>query len=55
MDNPIDGSTQTGVKTTNMYKLYSSSISLSANGVYEISFDFFKGYNFSGSMIANLY
>ena len=55
MDNPIEGSTQTGVTTTNMYKLYSSSISLSANGVYEISFDFFKGYNFKGSMIANLY
>ena len=54
-DNPIDGSTQTGVATRNNYKIYSSAISLSANTTYEIAFSFYKGEGFSGNMVSNLY
>ena len=54
-DSKIEGAYETGIATTNSYKVYSSSISLSASTVYDISFDFIKGYQFKGDMIANLY
>lgn len=46
---------ETNVKTLNTHKIYSSSISLSTSKIYEISFDFYKGTEFSGDLVANLY
>ncbi len=40
---------------TNNYKIYSSSLSLSASSVYDISFDFQTGYQFKGNLVANIY
>ncbi len=40
---------------TNSYKLYSSSMNLSASSVYDISFDFQAGYQFEGNLVANIY
>ena len=37
------------------YKIYSSSMSLSASSVYDMSFDFYKGTAFTGNMVANIY
>lgn len=48
-----DASTQFAIK--NNYKINTSSTSLSANGVYEISFNFIPGNNFNGNMVARLY
>lgn len=54
---PIEGADQSGKKVavTHNYAIYSSSTSLSSNKVFEISFDFFAGLDFNGTMIANLY
>lgn len=38
-----------------IYKFYSSSISLSASTTYKLSFEFYKGYEFEGDVIANIY
>lgn len=38
-----------------IYKFYSSSISLSASTTYKLSFEFFKGFEFNGDVIANIY
>lgn len=37
------------------YKIYSSSMSLSASSVYDVTFDFYKGTAFTGNMVANIY
>ena len=39
----------------NAYMMYSSSISLSASTTYKLSFEFLKGLNFNGKLVANLY
>jgi hypothetical protein len=52
---PIDTSSDNTYETTSIYKIYSSSMSLSANSVYKISFDFYAGNEFDGTMISNLY
>ena len=54
-DNPIEGSKQKHVPVRNTYKIYSAAISASAKSTYEIAFDFFKGYQFDGNLVANLY
>ena len=41
--------------TSNIYKMYSNSISLSASSVYEISFDAYADKDFKGTIFANLY
>lgn len=37
------------------YGIYSSSISLTASSTYKLSFEFFKGLNFNGTMFAEIY
>ncbi len=39
----------------NNYSIYSTSVSLSANSLYEIKFSFCAGSSFNGTMISNLY
>lgn len=56
----IDGaSSSIKYKTTNVYKIYSSSTSLSANSIYKISFDFYvgteSGHEFEGKIVSALY
>lgn len=51
----IEGADETTYKILNNYSIYSSSISLSAKSMYEISFEFFAGYNFKGNLVASLY
>lgn len=52
---PIENAGSTEYNITNVYKIYSASMSLKASTSYDISFDFYKGYNFKGKMVANLY
>ena len=49
----ITGETINNYKST--YKMYSASISLSANSVYELSFKFYKSTGFNGTLISNIY
>ena len=37
------------------YTISSGSISLSANAIYQLSFKFYKGADFDGSLISNIY
>lgn len=55
MDSSIANAYETGVATVNNYKIYSSSISLSASSIYEVSFEFQAGYQFDGDLVANIY
>ena len=53
---PIENAGSKTYELTNVYKIYSSSsMSVKKATTYDISFDFYKGYKFSGKMIANLY
>lgn len=56
---PISNATSKTFNTTNTYKIYSSSTSLSAGSVYKISFDFYagdvSGYEFKGKVVSTLY
>ncbi len=52
---PIENADETTYDITNVYKIYSASMSLKAATTYDISFDFYKGYKFEGKMIAKLY
>lgn len=52
---PITDAPETLYSTTNVYKFYSSSMSLSASTVYKISFDFYAGQSFNGTMTAKIY
>lgn len=55
---PKPDSQEATLSVTNKYKIYSSSVSLSANSVYKISFNFFaaNGTNgFKGNLVSNLY
>lgn len=54
-DSTIADAYETGIATKNTYKIYSSSISLSASSVYDVSVDFQKGYQFDGYMVVTLY
>lgn len=49
----ITGETISNYKST--YKMYSASISLSANSVYELSFKFYKTPEFNGTLVSNIY
>lgn len=52
---PIENAGSTEYDITNIYKIYSASMSLKASTSYDISFDFYKGYKFEGKMVAKLY
>lgn len=52
---PIENAGSNEYNITNVYKIYSASMSLKASTNYDISFDFYKGYNFVGKMVANIY
>ena len=51
----ISGADDTEFNVLNNYRIYSSSMSLSSKSMYEISFEFYAGYEFNGSMVASLY
>lgn len=51
----ISNATDKEFDTTNIYKIYTGSMSLSASNVYKISFDFYAGYEFDGTMTAAIY
>ena len=55
INSPLDSTLEGEFKTTHNYKIYSASMSLSSGYVYEISFEFLKGYEFSGDLTATLY
>lgn len=58
ISNPLNeygGKDSTKYDQAGIYKFYSSSISLSASTTYKLSFEFFKGYEFDGDVIANIY
>ena len=54
-DSTIADAYETNLATKNTYKIYSSSISLSASSVYDVSVDFQKAYQFNGYMVITLY
>ena len=49
----ITGDTINNYKNT--YKFYSASISLSANSVYKLTFDFYATSSFNGTLVSNIY
>ena len=51
----ISNASDTLYNVINNYSIYSSSISLSSKSMYEISFEFYAGYEFSGNMVASIY
>lgn len=58
IDNPLNsfgGKDTAKYNQKNSYMMYSSSISLSASTTYKLSFEFLKGLNFNGKMVAKLY
>ena len=45
----------TDVSVNHNYSIYSSSLSLSSNSIYKITFKFYKTENFKGTLISNIY
>lgn len=50
---PLDGSDPISYKHN--YSIYSGSLSLSANAIYQITFKFYKSAGFKGNLISNIY
>ena len=49
----LNGTTK--INYLHTYSIYSGSLSLSANSIYKISFKYYKGANFEGSLFSNIY
>ena len=49
----LDGTTK--INYLHTYSIYSGSLSLSANSMYKISFKYYKGADFEGSLFSNIY
>ncbi len=49
----LDGITK--INYLHTYSIYSGSLSLSANTIYKLSFKYYKGADFEGSLFANIY
>ncbi len=52
---PLNDADETDYEQKSIYSFYSTSITLSASSTYKISFDFAKGYEFTGAMFAKIY
>lgn len=55
INHPLDEEYKTYSGHKNVYSINSTAISLSASSTYKLSFDFLKGFEFKGSVFANIY
>ena len=58
ISNPLNnygGNDNAKYAQSGIYRFYTSSISLSASTTYKLSFEFLKGYNFDGKLMASVY